>query len=138
MKYVRELEAWSKPGHLLDPEYGKDVLQQKLWAKGVPRDVFIGLSEIPNERHCKILEWTIQSGDLTEDSFKEFCLSRGLPDSMQSKESAANFLEYMEGRPLAWIHLPIDAEPTLLPMIVKIISELGHIVIDPDDMNPIN
>ncbi|WP_265284925.1 hypothetical protein [Verminephrobacter aporrectodeae] len=138
MKYVRELEAWSKPGYLLDPEYGKDVLQQKLWAKGVPKDVFIGLSKIPSERHCEILEWSIQSGELTEDSFKEFCLSRGLPDSMQSKESAANFLEYMEGRALAWIHLPIDAEPTLLPMIVKIISELGHIVIDPDDMTSIN
>ncbi|WP_265705498.1 hypothetical protein [Verminephrobacter aporrectodeae] len=137
MKYVRELEAWSKPGHLLHPAYGK-VLQQAMWKKGIPEDVFLGLSAIPEETHCESLKLAIQSGELTEDSFKEFCLSHGLPDSMQSKESAAKFLEYLEGRALAWIHLPIDAEPTLLPMIVKIISELGHIVIDPDDMNPIN
>ncbi|WP_265257062.1 hypothetical protein [Verminephrobacter aporrectodeae] len=138
MKYVRELEAWSKPGHLLDPEYGKDILQQKLWEKGVPKDVFLGLSEIPSIVDCENLELAIQSGRLTEDSFKKFCLSHELPDSLHSKESAAKFLEYMRGRPLAWIHLPIDAEPTLLPMIVKIISELGHIVIDPDNMTPIN
>ncbi|WP_265284926.1 hypothetical protein [Verminephrobacter aporrectodeae] len=114
------------------------MLQQKLWEKVVPRDVFIGLSEIPSETHCEILNLNIQSGRLTEDSFKEFCLIHGLPDNLQSKESAAKFLEYMRGRPLAWIHLPIDAEPTLLPLIVKIISELGHIVIDPDNMTPIN
>ncbi|WP_138927969.1 hypothetical protein, partial [Verminephrobacter aporrectodeae] len=54
MKYVREFDVWSKSGHLLDPEYGKDVLQQKLWEKGVPRDVFIGLSEINGEN---LFQW---------------------------------------------------------------------------------
>ncbi|WP_265281125.1 hypothetical protein [Verminephrobacter aporrectodeae] len=137
-KCVRELEAWSKPGNLLHPEYGKNMLQQELWEKGVSQDVFLGLSEIPGESDCKNLNLSIQSGELTEYSFKRFCLSYGLSDSMQSKESAAKFLEYMEGRLLAWIHLPIDADPTLLPLIVKIISELGHIVIDPDNMTPIN
>jgi hypothetical protein len=138
MKHIRELEAWSMPGQLLHPEYSKDTLQQELWKGGIPEDVFLGISAIPDPTDCKNLELAIQSGELTEDSFKAFCSAHALPNSMQSEESAARFLEYMRGRCLAWIHLPDDAELTLLPMIIKMLAERGHVVIDPESMTAIN
>jgi len=137
MKHVRELEAWSVPGKLLHPEYSKDILQQELWKLGIPNDVFLGISAIPDATDCKNLELAIQSGELTEDSFKEFCASHALPNNRQSEESSARFLEYMRGRCLAWIHLSGNAERTLLPVIEKILSKHGHLVIDPESMTPI-
>lgn len=137
MKHIRELEAWSVPGKLLHPEYSKDDLQQELWKEGIPEDVFLGISAIPDPTDCKNLELAIQSGELTEESFKEFCSAHTLPNSLQSEESSARFLEYMRGRCLAWIHLPDDAESTLLPMIIKMLAERGHIVIDPESMTAI-
>lgn len=134
LKRIREFEAWSVPGQLLHPEYSKDDLQQELWNEGVPKDVFLGVSEIPDPIDCENLELAIQSGGLTEESFSEFCSAHALPSSMQSAESAARFLEYKRGRCLAWIHLPEDAESTLLPIIIKMLAERGHIVIDPASM----
>lgn len=134
---IRELEAWSVPGKLLDTEYAKNVLQVELWKEGIPNDVFLGLSEIPDATDCERLRLYIQDGELTEDEFKVFCATNDLPLSQQSAESAAKFLEYMRGRCLAWIHLPDDAEPSLLPAIVKLLGERGHIVVDPETLLPI-
>jgi hypothetical protein len=56
---------------------------------------------------------------------------------MQSEEASAKFLEYMRGRCLAWIHLPEGADSTLLPTIVKMLGERGHIVVDPERVSAI-
>jgi hypothetical protein len=138
MKRVRELEAWSLPGKLLHPEYSKDALQQELWNGGIPENVFLGISAIPDPTDCRKLEQAIQSGELTEDSFMEFCSAHAFPNSMQSAESSARFLEFMRGRCLAWIHLPEDAESALLPMIIRMLARRGHVVIDPESMTVIN
>jgi hypothetical protein len=137
MQYVRELEAWSLPGQLLDAEYGKKILQAKLLAKGIPQNVFLGISAIPDVIDCENLRLSIQAGELTEDSFREFCMSHDLPTNLQSEESSAKFLEFVRGRCLAWIHLPAGADSSLLRTIVKTLKDYGHIVIDPENMRPI-
>ena len=134
MKRVRELEAWSVPGKLLPLDYGKTVLQPELWNEGVPRDVFLGTSNIPDPAHCEDLRLSIQSGELTESEFKEFCQAQGLPMSSLSEESACRFLEYIRGTCLAWIHLPDHANEALLAEIVEALRVRGHIVIDPENM----
>ena len=134
MQYVRELEAWSVPGQLLHPEYSKCVLQQELWDAGIPRDVFLGLSAIPDATDCENLKLSIRAGELAEDLFIEFCVAHHLPASLQSQESSAKYLEYMRGRCLAWIHLPEAANGSLLLTIVKMLRERGHVVIDPETM----
>jgi hypothetical protein len=135
--YVREFEAWSTPGQLLDPDFGKVVLQHELWNEGIPRTVFIGTSNIPDPIDCKNLRLSIQSGELSESNFKEFCAAHGLPVDLNSEESACKFLEYIHGKCIAWIHLPDDADETLLPTIVKLLKDRGHVVVDPHDMTPI-
>lgn len=138
MRRVRELEVWSVPGQQLDPEYSKNILQQELWELGIPKDVFLGVSAIPDATDCENLRVSIQAGEVTEDLFKEFCATHNLPASLLSEPSAAKFLEYVRGRCLAWIHLPVDAELSLLPAIVKMVKDRGHIVVDPETMKQIN
>lgn len=111
MKSIREFEVWSLPGSQLDSEYGKNTLQREMWDAGVPRDVFLGVSVIPDVVDCNNLEAAIQSGEFTEKDFQEFCLKNELPYAHDSEESSARFLEYTRGRCLAWIHLPDDAAP---------------------------
>lgn len=131
MKRVYELEAWSVPGKLLPSEYGKDILQNEIWQLGIPKTVFLGMSEIPDPVDCENLKLDIDSGETSYELFREFCSEHALSDDLNSEESAAKFLEYMKGRCLAWIHLPEDEASTLLPIIVKILADRGHIVIDP-------
>jgi hypothetical protein len=96
------------------------------------KDVFLGLSAIPDSTDCENLYSTIESGELTRDSFGRFCSAHDLPDNLQSEESSARFLEYMRGRCLAWIHMPEDAESILLPLIAKELAKRGQFVIDPE------
>lgn len=118
-------------GELLHPEYGKEILQKEIWAQGIPKDAFLGVSAIPDSTDCENLYSAIESGELTRDYFGTFCSAHELPDNLQSEESA-KFLEYMWGRCLAWIHMPDDAESTLLPLIAKELAKRGHFVIDPE------
>jgi hypothetical protein len=94
--------------------------------------VFLGLSAISDSTDCENLYSAIESGELTRDSFGRFCSAHELPDNLQSEKSSAKFLEYMWGRCLAWIHMPEDAESTLLPLIAKELAKRGHFVIDPE------
>lgn len=132
MKYIHELEAWSTPGKNLHPEYSKEVLQKEVWNNGVPKDFFLGISAIPDKTDCENLHASMQAGEFKEDEFIEFCVTNNLPPNFQSEEAAAKFLEYKNGRCLAWIHLPIAFEANLLSKITEILQSHGHIIVYPD------
>lgn len=132
---VHELEAWSRPGQLLYTDYGKTVLQPKLWKKGIPKNVFIGTTNIPDPAHCRDLKVSIRSGELKGEDFELFCVTNGFAVSIESEESACKFLEYVRGTCLAWIHLPENDEVNLLPKIKRLLKVHGHIVVDPDNGN---
>jgi hypothetical protein len=135
---VRELEAWSIPGQLLPVEYGKLTLQRELWAAGVPRELFVGDSAIPDATDCENLRLAIQEGELIEEEFQSFCSLHDLCADLSNEEAAAKFLEYSQGRCLAWIHLPAGADPSLLQMVIGLLKEKGHVVIDPETMELIS
>ncbi|WP_139019219.1 MULTISPECIES: hypothetical protein [Acidovorax] len=135
MKYIHELEAWSLPGLLLHPEYSKTTLQEEMWREGVPKNVFLGISAIPDKIDCENLKFLIHSGELKENEFMEFCVIHKLPETSESEESSAKFLEYKKGRCLAWIHLPTDSGADVLSKIKKILQIHGHIIIDPRNMS---
>lgn len=136
MQRVRELEAWSRPGQLLSSEYGK-LLEQDVWAAGVPREVFLGLSAIPDETDSESLLLSINAGELSEDAFFQFCKTNGLAENPSVAQSAAKFLEYSLGRRLAWIHLPEGGDPRLLVRVVDLMKARNHLVVDPQTMLPV-
>lgn len=109
IRWVWELEVWSRPGLQLDLEYGKCELETDMWKVGVERDVFLGLSEVPSCIDSHNLRCDIESGALAICAFSTFCTSHGLIDSMENPLSAARFLEYSYGRSLAWVHIPCNA-----------------------------
>lgn len=129
MYLVHELEAWSVPGKLLDAEYAKVVLQPEFWNAGIPNNVFLGLSSIPNEVDCRNLKRAIDSQKYSLADFEAFCLEYSLVKSIDNKDACSRYLEFMEGRCLAWIHMPPEKEHTLLPIIEKLLSARGHIVV---------
>lgn len=131
MKPVRELEVWSKPGRILPAEYSKDDLQPEMSMSGIPDGIFLGLSSIPDRIDCEILSSLIEAGDPSQLAFEKFCNENNLIADIQYEQSAALFLEYLEGRCLAWIHLSEDVSPSVLLTITKIIQSRDHIIVDP-------
>lgn len=131
MRQIRELEAWSLPGRFFETDYSKNTLQREIWGEGVPSDLFLGISNIPDKLDTENLRLAIASGEATEQAFNEFCLLHGLSVNMNSEESSAKFLEHLNGRCLAWIHLPIDTDMAILSKLVKLLAMRGHVVIDP-------
>lgn len=128
---VRELEAWSTPGKLLSANYGKD-LAQELWNLGIPRDVYLGLDDIPDQTDIENLRLAIEAGDLAVEAFKNFCKAHSLPPSLVSAESSCKFLEYSLGRRIAWIHVPQDSDPQVLQDLISVLKDRGHVVVDPE------
>ncbi len=107
-KSIWELEAWSPPGRPLDQDFGKLVLAPEMWREGISRDVFIGLSYVPDPIDCQNLKTDIREGVVSKKAFADFCNLNGLQCSMDDERSAASFLEFVNGRPLAWVHIPDD------------------------------
>lgn len=132
MRTVRELEVWSPPGKLLPPEFAKEVLQLAVWGAGVPRDVFLGISEIPDPIDSMNLRKAINQGEIDESQFKTFCGLNGLPIDVDNNESASKYLEYLNGRCLAWLHIPDGQDRIqLLTKIEELMSQRGYRIVDP-------
>ncbi|WP_328190281.1 hypothetical protein [Marinobacter sp. OP 3.4] len=110
MKRVIELELWSTPGRCLDPELGKDLDAEAVREADLPRDVVLGLSFIPDQAHVEFLRVALAEREIAERDFRVFCDFRGLDPDPGLPFSAARFLEFMYGRPLAWVHLPESEE----------------------------
>jgi len=133
VRNIRELEIWSQPGQLLPPEFAKETLQIEAWNAGVPRDVFLGISEIPDPIDSENLKRAISQGKISESDFIGFCKKGGFTASADSNESAAKYLEYLNGRCLAWLHLPEDqSQNFLLAKIEALTAQWGYRIVDPE------
>lgn len=133
MKTVIEIEIWSSPGGLLPPDYGKR-LQEDFWAEGIPRDVVLGLNSIPDETDSENLRLSLEAGELAESDFRVFCEQNKFAPDVADCRSAAAFLEYSFGRPLAWVHIPDGEYGSLLPNIRARAKALGLILVNPDQI----
>ena len=103
---VIELELWSRPGSNLAPEAGKAVIAPQCRAElALCAEVVLGLSAIPHPIDSQNLAAAFGEGELTHEAFEGYCARNGLVADAHSPETAACFLEYEFGRPLAWVHL---------------------------------
>lgn len=133
MRRVLELEVWSPPGNLLPAEFAKEVLQVEVWNAGVPQDVFMGISEIPDPIDSKSLKSAIARGEVSQSAFEEFCKSNGLSGNADNNESASKYLEYLHGRCLAWFNLPEGSgQAQLLTKVEKLMEERGYRIVESD------
>ncbi|RTL44253.1 MAG: hypothetical protein EKK53_08245 [Burkholderiales bacterium] len=128
---MTEFEVWSKPGGALPAEFGK-AIQGHVWGCGVAPDVFLGVSNIPDESDVCALESLIEQSPAEEQRFLSFCRSRGLTARRGDATSAARYIEFVQGCCVAWIHLPSGPdERALLRKIEAAISPFDLIVRSP-------
>jgi len=131
MRRIHEYEAWSKPGRMLSPDFGKEI-QADVWRLGVPRDVFLGLSNIPDAIDVANLRTMLSEGSATVPEFQDFCVANGLRPLIEDEVSAAKFIEFREGCCVAWVHIPSGPEEAALLQLVKAaISKFDLIVVEP-------
>ena len=105
---VIELEVWTQPGKNHDPDLGKSITLDALRDLNLKGSVFKGIGYYPDPAHVKNLMAAIGEGEINEIDFVRFCKYKRLNPSVKNEKSAAAYLEYLYGRPLAWLHLPID------------------------------
>jgi hypothetical protein len=111
---VVELELWSRPGASAAPFDGKVVAARCRSATGLSEEIVLGLNFVPDIADVDALRAAVASGELRREDFALFCEERGLDFSLDDAQSAAAFLAYAKGQPLAWLHVP--AEPAGLRM----------------------
>jgi len=95
-------------------DFGKEI-QEAIWRSGIPKDVFLGVSNIPDADDVELLGDLISSGETDIRHFHEFCLRHGFPADVSNECSAAMFIAYIKGACVAWIHLPESSDiPAML------------------------
>ncbi len=111
MSAVIELELWSRPSFSLPPEIGKLVVAPRCSSDlSLPAGVVLGLSDIPDPADSQNLDTSLAAGELSRKEFDGFCEQNGLEANVAAVASAAKFLEYSYGRPLAWVHLAASTD----------------------------
>lgn len=94
---------------MLSPDFGKEI-QVDVWASGIPRDVFLGVSNIPDESDILTLTGMIESRLVEAEQFEAFCKLNNLPPLRENQTSAAHFIEFVRGCCVAWVHIPEGPE----------------------------
>jgi hypothetical protein len=120
---IVELELWLPPFSDRAPLEGKELAARCQRETALSSDVVLGLNFVPDEQDVDQLKMAVEVGEVTLVDFKNFCERRGLRPSPEDTRSAAEFLVFMRGQPLAWLHLP--AEPRGLAM-ARTITRWAH------------
>lgn len=105
MKRVTEYEVWSKPGGALPADFGQ-AIQGDVWACGIPRDVFLGVSNIPDASDVSRLDQLLRRSPAEASRFLAFCATNALDSARGSAHSAARYMAFVEGCCVAWVHIP--------------------------------
>jgi hypothetical protein len=116
---IVELELWLPPLSDRAPLEGKELAARCQRETGLPSDVVLGLSFVPDELYVEQLKRAIETNEVKAGDFQDFCERRGLLPTPENTRSAAEFLAFTRGQSLAWLHLP--AEPSGLAMAKTIV-----------------
>ena len=108
MQRIVELELWSSPRQNTVPYDGKSVAEACSVATAVPREVVLGLNFVPSEVDVLLLARKVEAAETSKSEFEQFCRQRALLSEVGNQESAALFLAFSEGQPLAWLHFPVS------------------------------
>jgi hypothetical protein len=120
---IVELELWLPPLSERAPLEGKELAARCQRETGLPPDVVLGLNFVPDVRDVEQLKRAIEMEEVKLENFQNFCERRSLRSSTEDTRSAAEFLVFVRGQSLAWLHLP--AEPSGLAM-AKTITRWAH------------
>ena len=111
---IVELELWLPPLSDHAPLEGKELAARCQRETGQPSDVVLGLNFVPDEQDVEQLKRALELEEVKPEDFQNFCERRGLRPTPEDPRSAAEFLVFIRGQSLAWLHFP--AEPTGLAM----------------------
>jgi len=112
-----------------EPLDGKRVAQDCRSATGLAPEVVLGLNFVPDETDVQNLEFMFSGQELTREEFLEFCASRGLVPDPANLVSAARFVAFACGQPLAWLHFPAEAIGLLMARSVWAwVAGLGYVI----------
>lgn len=133
MKKVCELELWSKPNANLPEDVGLSLVKKAIIELELDK-IIVGLSFLPDSTDVENLKICLAEKELDIFQFKSYCSKNNLSNDLNNAESAALFLEYEYGRPLAWIHIPTDVclEETI-QKIKNWAKKSDSIIIEPED-----
>jgi len=106
---IVELELWLPPQSDRAPLDGKGLAARCRHETGLSSDVVLGLSFVPNEQDVAEVKRAIEAGEIQAEAFQRFLKKRGLPSHTETERSAAEFLAFVRGQPLAWLHLPAES-----------------------------
>ena len=120
---IVELELWLPPLSDRVPLEGKELAARCQRETGLSADVVLGLNFVPDQQDVEQLGRAVELGEVKAEDFHYFCITRGLPPDQEDTRSAAEFLVFIRGQSLAWLHLP--AEPVGLEM-AKTITRWAH------------
>jgi hypothetical protein len=120
LKPIVDLELWSRPFDVQVPLDGKHIANDCRGFTGLSEDIVLGLSFIPDPTDKINIDISIARGEVTMQDFEVFCASNDLRPSTNDSISAARFIAYSYGQPLAWLHFPIGVEG--LQMAIKVLN----------------
>jgi hypothetical protein len=110
MQRIVELELWSRPRTSIAPQDGKAVAEACRNDTGLSQEVVLGLNFVPDKSDVENLQLALAAGEVTLHEFKRYCAKQQLEPAINSTSSAAAFLAYANGQPLAWCHFPAGPE----------------------------
>jgi hypothetical protein len=135
---IKKYRVCSRPGRILKRHYGV-MLQAALeeldaFSKlKVPEGVFKGVSNIPDEKDIVELKNGFEKCIFRKREFLEFCREHSLEESTESKESANQFLEFKQGRLVAWLNVPVDYDYLIVKRVFQITKRCNLAIIEPED-----
>jgi hypothetical protein len=105
---IVELELWLPPHRPDAPLDGRDVAERCRSETGLAENVVLGLNFVPDLVDVENLRDAMKRGEFEEDELMAFFVARGLQPNQECERSAAEFLSYARGQPVAWLHLPAE------------------------------
>jgi hypothetical protein len=128
VQQVVDLELWSLPQRAAVPLDGKAIAEQCRLATSLPEEVVLGLSFVSDEADVAALAAALVEGE-SRERFEAFCRQQELPDDPSHPASAAHFLAFTEGQPLAWLHFPASlAGQSMALQALRWAASQGYVV----------
>lgn len=129
MQRIVDLELWTRPRSQAVPLEGACVAEACRAGTGLSSEVVLGLSFLPDRTDVENLRHAFSAGETTPEAFMNFCSQHALDEDFNSEPSAAKFLAYLWGQPLAWLHFPANSSGRQMAEAVSLWAEQAGFVV---------
>lgn len=128
MSNIVEMEIFSKPKEFYHQDFGKTHVAPTFAKEGLPKEIVIGLSNIPDDTDMINLRLHLNGHEGNTKKYQEFCHKHHI--NPNSNEAACKYLAYIEGTPLAWVHIPEDKFDFYYRKVLDIANKNEWILVD--------